>query len=85
MSAAFFSPPPSYKPQVLSRQEGPSPERRARRRAEQRPEFTDMADRLSDTFDTRVKVEMGQRKGRIVVEFGSVDDLERIATLMTPH
>jgi ParB family transcriptional regulator, chromosome partitioning protein len=25
---------------------------------------------------------MGQRKGRIVVEFGSVEDLERIAGLM---
>jgi ParB family chromosome partitioning protein len=29
-----------------------------------------------------VKVELGQRKGRIVVEFGSVEDLERIASLM---
>jgi ParB family chromosome partitioning protein len=29
-----------------------------------------------------VKVELGQRKGRIVVEFGSVEDLERIAELM---
>ena len=42
----------------------------------------DLAERLSDTFDTRVQVELGQRKGRIVVEFGSVDDLERIAALM---
>lgn len=67
---------------VLARQEGPSRERKPRRRAEQRPEFTEYADRLSDTFDTRVKVEMGQRKGRIVVEFGSVEDLERIAGMM---
>ena len=29
-----------------------------------------------------MKVELGQRKGRIVVEFGSVEDLERIAELM---
>ena len=33
-------------------------------------------------FDTRVRVELGQRKGRIVVEFGYADDLERIAALM---
>jgi ParB family chromosome partitioning protein len=46
------------------------------------PGLQDLAERLSDTFDTRVKVELGQRKGRIVVEFGSVDDLERIARLM---
>jgi ParB family transcriptional regulator, chromosome partitioning protein len=44
-----------------------------------------LAERLSDNFDTRVKVELGQRKGRIVVEFGSVDDLERIIQLMSPE
>ena len=48
----------------------------------QSPGLQDLAERLSDTYDTRVKVELGKRKGRIVVEFGSVDDLERIARLM---
>ncbi|HYH31383.1 MAG TPA: ParB/RepB/Spo0J family partition protein [Pseudonocardia sp.] len=52
------------------------------RRPMHAPGLQDLAERLSDTFDTRVKVELGQRKGRIVVEFGSVDDLERIARLM---
>ena len=46
------------------------------------PGLQELAERLSDRFDTRVKVELGQRKGRIVVEFGSVEDLERIAELM---
>ncbi|MDQ3787422.1 MAG: chromosome partitioning protein ParB, partial [Actinomycetota bacterium] len=36
-------------------------------------------------FDTRVKVELGKRKGKIVVEFGSVDDLERIVELMSKN
>lgn len=44
-----------------------------------------LADRLSDAFDTRVKVEIGRRKGRIVVEFASVDDLERIVAIMAPN
>jgi len=44
-----------------------------------------VANRLSDAFDTRVKVELGQRKGKIVVEFGSIDDLERIVALMAPN
>ncbi|MGH3674041.1 MAG: ParB/RepB/Spo0J family partition protein [Pseudonocardiaceae bacterium] len=48
------------------------------------PGVQQLAETLSDAFDTRVKVELGRRKGRIVVEFGSVDDLERIVTLMTP-
>ncbi|MEU7139556.1 ParB/RepB/Spo0J family partition protein [Nocardia sp. NPDC046473] len=40
------------------------------------------AERLADSFDTRVMVSMGKRKGKIVVEFGSLEDLERIASLM---
>jgi ParB family transcriptional regulator, chromosome partitioning protein len=48
------------------------------------PGLRDLADRLSDVFDTRVKVELGQRKGKIVVEFASLDDLERIVGTMTP-
>jgi len=57
----------------------------APRRAERPPEVDQVADRLSDAFDTRVKVELGQRKGKIVVEFGSLDDLERIVALMAPN
>ena len=48
------------------------------------PGLRDIADRLSDAFETRVKVELGQRKGKIVVEFASLDDLERIVNAMTP-
>jgi len=48
------------------------------------PGLKDLADRLSDVFETRVKVELGQRKGKIVVEFASLDDLERIVRTMSP-
>ncbi len=48
------------------------------------PGLKDLADRLSDVFDTRVKVELGQRKGKIVVEFASLEDLERIVKAMAP-
>ena len=57
----------------------------APRRAERPPQVDQVADRLSDAFDTRVKVELGQRKGKIVVEFGSLEDLERIVGLMAPE
>jgi ParB family transcriptional regulator, chromosome partitioning protein len=69
---------------VLLRGAAPAAPKRARRRPMQAPGVQDLADRLSDRFDTRVRVELGQRKGRIVVEFGSVEDLERIAALMKP-
>jgi ParB family chromosome partitioning protein len=48
------------------------------------PGLRDLADRLSDIFETRVKVELGQHKGKIVVEFASLDDLERIVRTMSP-
>jgi ParB family chromosome partitioning protein len=47
------------------------------------PGLKDIADRLSDAFETRVKVELGHRKGKIVVEFATLDDLERIVKTMT--
>jgi ParB family chromosome partitioning protein len=53
-----------------------------RRKPIQVPGLEDVADRLANSFDTRVTVSMGKRKGKIVVEFGSVADLERIVSLM---
>lgn len=47
------------------------------------PGLNRLADRLSDIFETRVKVEMGRHKGKIVVEFASFDDLERIVNAMS--
>jgi ParB family chromosome partitioning protein len=47
------------------------------------PGLQDVAERLSSAFDTRVTVSLGKRKGKIVVEFGSVDDLQRIVELMS--
>ncbi len=56
----------------------PSP----RRKPIQMPGLQDIAERLSGTFDTRVSVSLGKRKGKIIVEFGSVEDLQRIVGLM---
>jgi ParB family chromosome partitioning protein len=69
---------------ALAGHDSPAKPRAARSPRVTAPALTDLADRLSDTFDTRVKVELGRRKGKIVVEFASVDDLERIVALMAP-
>jgi ParB family transcriptional regulator, chromosome partitioning protein len=69
---------------ALAGQEKPARRRAPRVHRATAPALTDLADRLSDTFDTRVKVELGRRKGKIVVEFASVDDLERIVAMMAP-
>lgn len=63
----------------------PAKSRRTPARQPLAPALSRLADRLSDAFDTRVKVELGQRKGKIVVEFGSLEDLERIVTTMSPE
>lgn len=55
-----------------------------RRRPIQMPGLQEVAERLSGTYDTRVMVSLGKRKGKIVVEFGSVEDLQRIVALMDP-
>jgi len=67
---------------LLARDALPARPKPAPRKPIQAPGLQDLAERLSDAFDTRVKVELGRHKGRIVVEFGSVDDLERIVALM---
>jgi ParB family chromosome partitioning protein len=46
------------------------------------PKVKDLADRLSDHFETRVKVELGRSKGKIIIEFATVDDLERIVAMI---
>jgi ParB family chromosome partitioning protein len=56
-----------------------APSRRAKVHA---PALNDLADRLSDRFDTRVKVDIGRSKGKITIEFATVDDLERIVGMI---
>lgn len=45
----------------------------------------ELATRLSDRFETRVKVDLGKTKGKVTVEFASVDDLNRILNVMAPE
>jgi ParB family chromosome partitioning protein len=59
--------------------------RRAAARQPAAPALTELADRLSDALETRVKVEVGKQKGKIVVEFASMEDLQRIVTAMSPE
>ncbi|MFI9150848.1 ParB/RepB/Spo0J family partition protein [Streptomyces sp. NPDC053367] len=66
------------RPQKPARAKGP------RAGARLSPALSDLATRLSDRFETRVKVDLGQKKGKITVEFASVEDLERILGTLAP-
>ncbi|HET7487929.1 MAG TPA: ParB/RepB/Spo0J family partition protein [Acidimicrobiales bacterium] len=47
------------------------------------PGLLELEELLSHHLDTRVKVEMGAKKGRVLVEFATLEDLERIYRAMT--
>lgn len=53
-----------------------------RRGANTSPEMEDLAARLSDRLDTRVKVTMGAKKGRMTVDFANMEDLARIMQVL---
>jgi ParB family chromosome partitioning protein len=59
----------------------PTTTRRSRPTA---PGVEDLAARLSDRLETRVRVDLGRRKGRITIEFASLPDLERIVAVIDP-
>ena len=63
---------------------GSQTERQVRRKPTA-PGLAELADRLSDRLETRVKVDLGQRKGKITVEFASMEDLQRIVDVMDPR
>jgi ParB family transcriptional regulator, chromosome partitioning protein len=58
---------------------GPDDRPRLRvRPAMQAPGMADLAERLSDRLETRVRVQLGKRKGKVLIEFATLDDLQRI-------
>lgn len=61
---------------------GPNPRSPVRRVTS--PALEELAGALSDAFDTRVTVALGRRRGKITVEFASVEDLERLVALIAP-
>jgi ParB family transcriptional regulator, chromosome partitioning protein len=65
--------------------DGTTDERRPRNRDKKAPSprAAELADRLSDRLETRVRVDQGRSRGRITIEFASEEDLGRIAELLT--
>ena len=51
----------------------------------QHGELDDLASRLGDRFDTRVVIQLGRTKGKVNIEFASVEDLNRIISIMVPE
>ncbi len=63
---------------------GGAPTERAVRQSKLRPPgILELEDLLSSHLDTRVKVEVGNKRGKVTIEFASLEDLERIYRAMT--
>lgn len=71
--------------EIVSLGPGQTSSTRAQRNKPKAPGLADLAERLSDRFETRVKVDLGKAKGKITVEFASLDDLRRIVEIMDPR
>ncbi len=54
----------------------------ARPRQPVAPGLAELAERLSDKLETRVRVEAGKSKGKISIEFATLEDLERIVAVL---
>jgi ParB family transcriptional regulator, chromosome partitioning protein len=64
--------------------EDPAPSDRASRGGKLRPPgILELEDLLSNHLDTRVNVSLGAKRGRVVIDFATLEDLERIYRLMT--
>ncbi|MBW4094035.1 MAG: ParB/RepB/Spo0J family partition protein [Acidobacteria bacterium] len=63
----------------------PQPGAKTPTRANARHERLDfLADSLADKLDTNVKITLGARKGKVSIEFASVEDLNRIMDVLAP-
>ncbi len=62
----------------------PAPVKRKPRAGGHRSELDDLASRLGDRLDTRVAVALGRTRGKISIDFASVEDLNRIVATMFP-
>jgi ParB family chromosome partitioning protein len=58
--------------------------RAARAKRAQPGELVALAELLSEALDTRVKIEMGRNRGKLVVEFATMEDLERVLGQLAP-
>ena len=70
---------------ALSDGDAPAAARRKPRPGGNHAELDDLASRLADKLDTRVNIALGRTKGKLSIEFASVEDLNRILEILVPE
>jgi len=69
---------------TLGDADGPDQTPRNRVKKPTAPGLADLASRLSDRYETRVRVDLGRTRGKVTIDFASLDDLQRIVELLAP-
>lgn len=72
--------------EIVALGDGPTskPAKRRSRAGAHTGELNELAGRLGDQLDTRVAISLGKTRGKLTIDFASVDDLNRILGLMSP-
>jgi ParB family chromosome partitioning protein len=72
--------------EIVSLGDGPvaKPSKRRPRAGGHTSELDELASRLGDRLDTRVAIALGRSKGRLNIDFASVEDLNRILGVLAP-
>ena len=68
---------------ALAASESPAPHRKQSSKRLVPEAAREVADTLSDVLETRVKVDVGRAKGKITIEFATLEDLQRVAGIIT--
>lgn len=73
--------------EVVALGDGPvsRPQKRRPRAGARTSELDGLASRLGDHLETRVSIALGKNRGRLTIDFASVDDLNRIIGTMSPE
>jgi ParB family chromosome partitioning protein len=73
--------------EIVALGDGPTvkPVKKRPRAGTHHSELDDLASRLGDRLETRVTVALGRNRGRLSIDFASVEDLNRIIGLMSPN
>lgn len=69
---------------TLSKRRKPTARRSAAMQERHRERLDYIADAFADKLDTSVKINLGARKGKMTIEFASVEDLNRIISVLDP-
>ncbi len=67
--------------EIVALQSGSKRETKVRAQGTDSPRLKELSAKLSDKFDTSVSIELGKSKGKIVIEFADLEDLDRLSKL----